>query len=44
MALRTLLGLDAEDGVLRVTPAVPDSLGRLSLQGLRVHGKKANAG
>jgi len=42
MALRTLLGLDAEDGVLRVAPAVPEALGHLSLASIRVHGTKAD--
>ncbi|MDQ3381910.1 MAG: hypothetical protein M3546_16615 [Actinomycetota bacterium] len=44
MALRTLLGLDAEDGGVRVDPAVPESLGELALRGLPVHGRRVDAG
>jgi glycogen debranching enzyme len=32
LAIRTLLGLDADDGQVRSTPHLPPSLGRLELQ------------
>ncbi|MDQ3122066.1 MAG: amylo-alpha-1,6-glucosidase [Actinomycetota bacterium] len=44
MALRTLLGLDAENGALSVAPAVPKSLGPLALRGVGVHGREVDAG
>ncbi len=44
IALRTLLGLDAEDGGVRVDPAVPESLGELALRGLPVHSRRVDAG
>ncbi|MDQ3672169.1 MAG: amylo-alpha-1,6-glucosidase, partial [Actinomycetota bacterium] len=44
LALRTLLGIDAEDGALRARPAVPKSLGRLALRGVLVHGRRVDAG
>jgi glycogen debranching enzyme len=40
LMLRTLLGLDVEDGRLRSRPHVPDSIGRVRLRGLRVRGRK----
>ncbi|MGI8887287.1 MAG: amylo-alpha-1,6-glucosidase [Gaiellaceae bacterium] len=43
MALRTLLGLDAEGGTLRVEPAVPEPVGRLALRGVLVHGRRVDA-
>ncbi|CAN5637154.1 hypothetical protein BH20ACT14_BH20ACT14_09110 [soil metagenome] len=44
MALRTLLGLDAENGALSVAPAVPKSLRPLALRGVGVHGRQVDAG
>jgi glycogen debranching enzyme len=44
MALRTLLGPDPEDGSLCVDPAVPERLGRLALRGVRVRGRRFDAG
>ncbi len=44
MALRTLLGLDVRDGVLSVEPVFPESVGRLALRGLPVHGRRVDAG
>jgi glycogen debranching enzyme len=38
LGLRTLLGMDAVDGRLRSSPHVPESLGRLRLRGIKVHG------
>jgi glycogen debranching enzyme len=38
LALRTLLGLDVEDGELRTAPFLPDELGRLRLKGVHVGG------
>jgi len=44
LALRTLLGLDVENGGLRCEPAVPDSFGPLALRGLHVRGRLVDAG
>jgi glycogen debranching enzyme len=42
LMLRTLLGLDVEDGRLRSHPHVPESIGRIRLRGLRVRGRKVD--
>jgi glycogen debranching enzyme len=42
LALRTLLGLDAERGHLRADPHLPASLGRLRLRGVRVHRRRVD--
>jgi glycogen debranching enzyme len=36
MAIRTMLGLDAEDGVITSVPSLPDSIDRLALRPERV--------
>ena len=38
LALRTLLGLDAVDGELRVSPSLPDNLRGLSVRGIPFRG------
>ncbi|MBA2475954.1 MAG: amylo-alpha-1,6-glucosidase [Actinobacteria bacterium] len=41
-ALRTLLGLDVEDGQLTTSPHVPEQAGTIGLRGLRVHGERVD--
>ncbi len=36
--LRTMLGLQAHDGYVRVDPLVPDEIGRIRIRGLRAYG------
>lgn len=44
LALRTLLGLDAEAGHLHADPVVPESVKQLTLAGVHVHGRTVDAG
>lgn len=38
--LRTMLGLDANDGILATDPHVPEALGTIRLTGVTVHGAR----
>src|SRR5207237_4113289 len=44
LALRTLLGLDAVNGKLRRSPHVPESLGKIRLEGLEAPSPSRGAG
>ena len=43
MAIRTLLGLDSGEDGLRVSPAIPERVGRLALRGVHLRGRRVDA-
>jgi glycogen debranching enzyme len=43
LSLRTLLGMDVENGRLRASPMVPPTLGRVKLRRIPLHGGRADA-
>ena len=38
--VRAMLGLEARDGEVTLDPAVPDAIGRVSIEGLRAFGTR----
>jgi glycogen debranching enzyme len=42
LGIRTLLGLDVNEGRLSVAPVLPESYGQLRLRGVRVHGERVD--